>query len=342
MNAAPVLLGYAAGVGLLAPRLLLRSAWPHRAPALAVAVWLGLIVSFTLAVALAAHHLADPTGHLHADLIGLLHSCGLTGLTGPTDVAGVTELAEVAGVADVAAVTGVAEVADVTGVAGVAEPTIADRLAIALPGSVLLLALGGFAREVLRGHRARARHRRVLDLVGRRAPQLSATVVEHDRPAAYCLPGHRPRIVVSAGALRLLTPVQLRAVLDHERAHIAGRHHLALAVTEAFARLLRWLPLARHAREQTVVLLEMVADDRALRRHSREVLATAMYEMAAARSVPAGAFALGGPTALLRLRRVLTPQRRPPLALRGAVAAGAVLVPVLPLLFGCVPAPALG
>ncbi|WP_328499872.1 M56 family metallopeptidase [Streptomyces sp. NBC_00457] len=301
MNAVPALLGYAAGVGFLAPRLLLRSAWPHRAPGLAVAVWQGLTVSFTIAVALAAYHLASPTEHLHADLIGVLHSCGLTNATAATD------------------------------------PTVIDRLAVGLPLSMVLLVLGCFLFEVLRGRRARTRHREVLDMVGRRSQHLGATILEHELPAAYCLPGHNPRVVVSAGALRLLSPGQLDAVLEHERSHIAGRHHLALAATEAFARVFRRIPLAHHAKEQTAVLLEMIADDRALRRQSREVLATAMYEMAAAKAAPAGAFAVGGPSALVRMRRVLIPQRRPHVALLGSVAVAAAVVPVLPLLFGCVP-----
>ncbi|MCF1593215.1 M56 family metallopeptidase [Streptomyces muensis] len=304
MNAAPALLGYAAGVGFLAPRLLLRSAWPHRAPALAVAVWHGLTVSFTIAVALAAYHLAAPTEHLHADLIAVLHSCGLTTATATT---------------------------------AAPDPTVADRLAITLPLSVVLLVLGCFVFEVLRGRRTRSRHREVLDMVGRRSPHLCATVLEHDRPAAYCLPGHQPRVVITAGALRLLSPGQLEAVLEHERSHIAGRHHLVMAATQAFARVFRRLPLARHGKEQTSVLLEMIADDRALRRRSREELATAMYEMAAAKAAPVGAFAVGGPSAVVRMRRVLAPQRRPHVALRGTVAAAAAVVPVIPLLFGCVP-----
>jgi beta-lactamase regulating signal transducer with metallopeptidase domain len=298
VSAALVLLGYAAAVGSLAPRLLLRSAWPHGTPALAVAVWLSLSASFTLAVALAAYYLAAPTEHLHAGLIGLLHSCGLTDASATPD------------------------------------PTIAARLAVALPLSVILLVLGRFVFEVLRGRRTRARHRKVLDMVGRRSPGLRATVLEHELPAAYCLPGHRPRVVVSAGALRLLSAEELDAVLEHERGHIMGRHHLALAASEAFAKIFGRLPLARHAREQTAVLLEMIADDRALRRQPREVLATAMYEMAAG-SAPVGAFAVGGPSALIRLRRVLTPQRRPHAALRSSVAAVAVAVPLIPLFVGC-------
>ncbi|MCX5302772.1 M56 family metallopeptidase [Streptomyces sp. NBC_00160] len=300
MNAAPALLGYAAVVGFLAPQLMLRSTWPHRAPALAVVVWHGLAVSFTAALALAAYHLAVPTEHLHAGLVGLLHACGLSSSSS-------------------------APSAD-----------IADGLAIALPILVILLPLSLFAYELVRASRARSRHRRTLDMVGRRSSRLRATVLEHDLPAAYCLPGHSPRIVVSEGALRLLSDEQLDAVLEHERAHVAGRHHLPRAAAEAFARLFRRLPLARHAKEQTAILLEMIADDRAMRRHPREVLATAMYEMAAGKA-PAGGFAVGGPTALVRMRRVLAAQRRPHVALRGSVAAAALLVPLLPLLVGCPP-----
>ncbi|MFP8958992.1 M56 family metallopeptidase [Streptomyces nanhaiensis] len=298
MNAAPALLGYATAVGFLAPKLILRGTWSHRAPVLALSVWHGLSVSFTLAVALAAYHLATPVEHVHAGLVGLLHSCGLITTTATPD------------------------------------PTIADFLAIALPLSVVLLVLGCLAFEVLRARRVRSRHRAVLDVVGRRSPQLRATVLEHDRPAAYCLPGHSPRIVVSAGALRLLSAEQLDAVLEHERAHVAGRHHLALAAAEAFSKVFRRLPLAWHSREQTSMLLEMIADDRALRRQPRQVLATAMYEMVAG-GAPAGAFAVGGPSALVRLRRLLTPQQRPHIAFRGSVAAAAGAMPLVPLLVGC-------
>lgn len=170
MNAAPALLGYVAGVGFLAPRLLLRSAWPHRAPTLALAVWHGLTVSFTIAIALAVHHLAMPTEHLHANVIGALHYCGLATAT------------------------------------TVPDPAVVNRLVIALPISVLLLVFACFVFEAFRGRRARSRHRKILDMVGRRSPQLCATVLDHDVPAAYCLPGYKPRVVVSAGAVRLLSP----------------------------------------------------------------------------------------------------------------------------------------
>jgi len=142
--------------------------------------------------------------------------------------------------------------------------------------------------------------------------------------------------VISEAAVRHLTPAQLDAVLEHEQAHITGRHHLLLAATEAFHSVFRRLPPARHAREQTALLLEMVADDRAMRSHSREVLATALYELAAART-PRGAFAAGGQHALIRLQRVLESRKAPHPAVWGSVAATAVAIPLLPLLIACPP-----
>jgi hypothetical protein len=132
----------------------------------------------------------------------------------------------------------------------------------------------------------------------------------------------------------LLTAEQLEAVLEHERAHITGRHHLAMAAAHAFATLFGWIPLGRYLQEQTALLLEMIADDRALRRQPRHVLAAAMYELSAGQA-PQGAFPAGGPRALVRLQRVLGAGKRLHPALRGSVVAIGVAMPLLPYLFGC-------
>ncbi|MDH6522247.1 M56 family metallopeptidase [Streptomyces sp. SAI-090] len=300
MNAAPALVGYTAAVGFAAPRLLLRSGWPHRAPALAAAVWHALALSFSIGAALSAYSLAMPAEHLHAGLMGLLHTCGLNVGTGQPD------------------------------------PDTADRLAVGVPAAVGIALVASLTFHVVRARRARTQHREAVDLVGRHSSRMCATVLPYDVPAAYCLPGRHPRVVISDAAVRKLTPEQLGAVLEHEQAHIAGRHHLVLAAMEAFHSVFRWVPLARHAREQTALLLEMIADDRALRRHSDDVLATAMYEMAAART-PKGALAASGHTVLIRLKRVLGPRTAPHPALWGSVAAMAAMVPLLPLLVACPP-----
>ncbi|MEU6251253.1 M56 family metallopeptidase [Streptomyces sp. NPDC047043] len=298
MNAAPALLSYTAIVGFVAPRLLLRASWPYRAPVLAAAVWHTLMASFAIGAALAAYNVAMPTEHLHAGLMGLLHSCGMHVSAGEFDLGA------------------------------------APRLAVALPAAIAIALVSSFAFHVARARRARARHREAVDLVGRHSAGLSATVLPYGIPAAYCLPGRHARIVISDAAVREFTPEQIGAVLEHEQSHIAGRHHLALAAAEAFQSVFRRLPLAHHAREQTALLLEMVADDRALLRHSGEALATAMYEMATART-PAGGFAAGGHTVLIRMKRILGPREATHPALRGCVAAATVAVPLLPLLVTC-------
>lgn len=300
MNAAPALIGYMAVVGVATPQLMLRSKWPHCAPVLAAAVWQALASSFSVAAALLAYNLATPTEHLHAGFIGVLHACGLHAGAGKPD------------------------------------PGTAERLAVGLPAGVMLALASSFTFHALRARRARTRHRETLDVVGRHSATLRATVLTYSAPAAYCLPGRRPRIVVSDAAVEMLSPEQLHAVLEHERAHVAGRHHLALAAAEAFASVFRGLPLAHHAKEQTALLLEMIADDRAVRSQSHDVFAAAMYEMAAVRA-PKGAFSVGGQSAVIRMRRVLGGHRAPHPILRGTAVAVAAAVPLLPLLLVCPP-----
>ena len=142
---------------------------------------------------------------------------------------------------------------------------------------------------------------------------------------------------MSSGAVELLSDAEIAAVVEHERAHIRGRHHLVLAAAQSFATMFRGLPLARHVREQIPLLLEMAADDGALRSHPRSALVTAMFEMASADAAPQGAHSAGGHSALIRLRRILAPARRTHPAFRAAVAAGAVLTPLLPVLLACPP-----
>ncbi|MFJ9565047.1 M56 family metallopeptidase [Streptomyces fuscichromogenes] len=303
MITAAGLVGYAVLVGAVVPPLLARAPWAHRAPAAAVLAWQGLMVTFVVATALAVYHVVAAEQHVHDGVIGLLTACGL-----PADASS----------------------------AGGAPPTLDDALAITAPVVVVLVPAGWLVRCAWRARRARNRQLDVLTLVGEPAPEYGATIVHYGVPAVYCLGGRRARVVVTSGALDVLTEEQLRAVLDHERAHIAGRHHLLKILVDAFSRAFRGLPLARHAKEQTNLLLEMIADDRALRHHSRAALATAMCEVAAGRA-PAAALGAGGSGVLVRLRRVLAPQPRPHrLAWLGIVVA-AVLAPLLPLTVACVP-----
>ena len=74
----------------------------------------------------------------------------------------------------------------------------------ALAGGVLVLLrlLAVLLASAAQTQLARRRHRRLVDLVGTRNPLLpGARVVASAQPLAYCLPGLRPRVVLSSGVL---------------------------------------------------------------------------------------------------------------------------------------------
>ncbi|MFF8607842.1 M48 family metalloprotease [Streptomyces sp. NPDC015346] len=290
-------LGLALLSGLLIPWLLVRARWAQQVPRLGLAVWAvsGAVFAASAALLPAQLVLSGDSSHRLADR-------ALT-LQFPTPTR-------------------------------VLEMTGRECLAFSLALAVLALPTAGFVRELLRARRARMRHAGVLRLVGRYDPALRATVLDHDRPAVYCLPGRSRSVVVSSGAVDTLTTAQLAAALAHERAHIAGRHHLLVAAAEAFAAVFPRLPLARHGGTAVPLLLEMTADDRALRRCSRDALATALYALASGQA-PREAFAAGGPSAALRMRRILTPHRAGHPVLRGLSTIAAAAAAVAPLIVAC-------
>ncbi|GLY83685.1 M56 family metallopeptidase [Actinoallomurus iriomotensis] len=209
-------------------------------------------------------------------------------------------------------------------------------LALMLLG-VLMIAIAGVVR-------ARRRHRALLALVAHGDPEVPGTlVVDHPVAAAYCVPGVRSQVVVSAGTLELLGPYELAAVLAHERAHARERHDLVLL---PFTSLRRMLPQSRtvaRTLDAVELLIEMAADDRARRHRPAKELATALLRFASAGSAPSPVGTLGIIGAdetnpiLVRVRRLLTPDPLPR-RVRGAMLAGATLVATLPLILYALPA----
>jgi Zn-dependent protease with chaperone function len=217
------------------------------------------------------------------------------------------------------------------------------RLAALVGGFVLLTALCGvlvmaFADAV----GARRRQRELLALLAHGDPKVpGALVVDHPAAAAYCLPGIRSQIVVSVGTLDLLAPAELTAVLAHERAHLRARHDLVLI---PFTSLRRALPRSRafaQAYRTVALLVEMMADDHALRARGlmpRE-LATALLRFGTAGSdgAPAGAMAAAEGELTARVSRLLTPPPPLPRAAQAAVVLAAALLVTIPLLLMVTP-----
>jgi Zn-dependent protease with chaperone function len=185
--------------------------------------------------------------------------------------------------------------------------------------------------------RRRARHRMVVDLVGKPQEWARARagdglrVLDVAQPLAYCLPGVRSRVVVSEGTLTTLEDREVTAILSHERAHLRARHDLVLemftAVHAAFPRFVR----SANALNAVRLLIELLADDAAVRATGPTPLARALVACAAART-PAGALAAGGPTTVVRVRRLGGRGNSIALAMTAYLAAAAVLfVPTVAL-----------
>jgi Zn-dependent protease with chaperone function len=172
--------------------------------------------------------------------------------------------------------------------------------------------------------RRRAHHRMVVDLVGNKQKS-GLRVLGVREPLAYCLPGVRSRVVVSEGTLTTLADNEIAAILSHERAHLRARHDLVLemftAVHAAFPRFVR----SASALDAVRLLIELLADDAAVRAAGPTPLARALVACAAGRA-PSGALAAGGPTTVLRVRRLGGRGNSIAVAMSAYLAAVAVMV----------------
>ena len=181
-------------------------------------------------------------------------------------------------------------------------------LAAALTLAVLAWRYG---RGVQRRQRRTREHAEIARMTCRRLRGPGAAVVLDAAPRiAYCLPGRPATIVLSSGALAVLDPAQLTAVLAHERAHLAGRHHLLLALTRGLGASFPAVPLFTRGPGEVARLTEMCADDAAARRAGRRTLVGALLAMGTGTAVPAAALAATGCATAARVQRLVEPPRR--------------------------------
>jgi Zn-dependent protease with chaperone function len=280
-----------------APALLARASWPLRAPRAAMVLWQAIAVAavlsaFSAGIAIATRILMPgPDGRPTASVVGAAGRLGWPLWTAYIAAFALTVLVGV-------------------------------RLVVAV------------LRVVIANRCRRAHHRMVVDLVGvghdaARAQPCAGTrdlrVLEVAEPLAYCLPGVRSRVVVSEGTLEQLTNDEVAAILTHERAHLRARHDLVLeaftAVHAAFPRLVR----SSNALGAVQLLVELLADDAAVRAAGRTPLARALVACASGRA-PSGALAAGGPSTVVRVRRLSGRGNSAMLSAAAYLTAAAVLV----------------
>jgi Zn-dependent protease with chaperone function len=275
MTIALALLGAAALVAVLMPRLLWRLHRTRLDPLVLITGWTlsGVGVLGTAATAILL--LLLPQHGMPSDLVRAVHGCWLA--LGHGAPPGTEQIAGLVGATVLAAV------------------------------AVRIVLIG--RRQTIRRRQARAQRRAVLRLAGRSVneeptPAGPPTLwLEHDRPLAFSLPGRGGLVVATEGLAERLAPVEVAAVLEHERAHMRGRHHLLLATAEAIAWALPMLPLLRQARAALPDLVEFAADATAARRCGARVLHDALARIADV-DLPPTALAAGSRVVEQRLRRL--------------------------------------
>jgi Zn-dependent protease with chaperone function len=296
------LLGLAATLAGPVPAVLARASWPARSPRAALVLWQAVGLSGGLAILGAGLTLAvSGLGRSWLGGLGALPAAIAALRLGPLGWAG-------------AALT-------------------------AVTGAWLLAVL---ARSTARLALARRAHRQRLDLLadelavadlpamagaGRGSPvgAVRVRLLDHPLAAAYCLPGVRPRIVLSRGVVDVLSRAELCAVVSHENAHARGRHDLVIQPFRAWRQTFPFLAAGRAALAAVELLVELAADDAATSRGQRAALGSALRALAAAT-----ADAAAGGQVRVRERRLAAPPRPLPRAAAGAVCAAAAALVCLP------------
>ena len=288
-----------------------QASWPRRSPAAAILLWQAL----GLAGGLAA--------------VGTLVGLGLPG-GGPGVVRSVLHLPTAFRVG------GVFRVPVPVGAAGALPAVLmAFRLACLGAGLALLALLCWVlvASSVAAVH-ARRRQRALLTLLAHGDPKVpGALVVDYPTAAAYCLPGLRSKIVVSVGALELLGRGELAAVLAHERAHLRERHDLVLLPFTALRRAFPRSATCAEADRAVALLVEMLADDHALRALPARELVSALVRFGTAGvcAAPNGALAAAEGEVVARVARLLQPVRPLPAGAVAAICLSAALLVATPI-----------
>jgi hypothetical protein len=303
MTVAAVLLLYAASVGTAGSRLLGRAGWALRAPLLGIGTYLAAAWSVVAALGLAGLTLAVHATALGGGLSHLIGACVLR-------------------LRDAYATPGGAIVAG---------------LGLTLAGAVLARTAVTAVTHLRTVRQHALRHAQTARLVGRREPALGAVLVDHAQPAAYCVAGPHPTVILTTATLRALDPTQVDAVLAHERAHLASHHHRLLAMAKIGRQVLPFIPLMRDADTQITRLVEMHADDAATADHDAGSLATALVVLATAGG-PAPGLAAAATDAVQRFQRLLRPAEPLGGARRHLLRAAAAALALTPVLLALTPA----
>jgi Zn-dependent protease with chaperone function len=275
MTVAAALLLYAVAVLAGGPKLLLRITGGGEAPRLSIAAWLTAVVTVIgSSVGAIALLLIEVAGHWGKP-DGLLVSC----------------LARLREILD--------------GHAGWPARIVAT-VAVAMAAGTLIAICVRVGCALSRMRTKTFEHAAAVRLVGRSVGSY-VVVIEASEPAAYCVAGRPPAIVITTAALAALDNAPLAAVIAHERAHLDGRHAYIVAAMRGLTAALPKVALFSSAAAQISSLLEMCADDAAARHHGHQPLLAGLLALSGA-ITPAHGLAAATTAVLVRAERLSDPQ----------------------------------
>ncbi|GAA3228338.1 M56 family metallopeptidase [Pseudonocardia petroleophila] len=306
MTAAACLIVYGFVVAVVAPRVLVRRALLDRAPTFGVTIWLAAIVS-VLAAWLGAVVLTAVEVLLSPEVRHVVGRCAASFC------------------------------AAALGAHGSVGQWLAIGTAVALVAGTVGASFG-LGRALLRARTLTHRHADDARLLGHHDSTLGAVILDVPERVVYAVAGRPPTIVLSRPALQSLDQDQLSVILAHERAHLAGRHHMVLGLSGALARIMPRVRLFTTGRRELARLVEMCADDAAIHdsRSARDLL-RALVTLSAPVGMPGSALAAAATDVTERAQRLASPpDRRALRRARTLLTAGSVTLLAGPTLVGAV------
>ncbi|MEU6642834.1 M56 family metallopeptidase [Saccharomonospora sp. NPDC046836] len=183
--------------------------------------------------------------------------------------------------------------------------------ALAIGAAVALRLLVVGLRQLRDLGRTARQHQSTLRLVGRLLPATPSTVwLAYQRPLAFSIGGRRGLVVATDGLARALPPAQVNAVLEHEYAHLRGRHHLLVGTADSLRTAFPVIPLFAQAPRALRELVELAADAAAVRRFGAGTVHSALCNVAG-HDVPGTALGMAADAVNVRLERLLRGNRSP-------------------------------
>jgi Zn-dependent protease with chaperone function len=179
---------------------------------------------------------------------------------------------------------------------------------LALVGAGAVLGLRSFARQAGSSGRLAARVRELalpspqglVEAAARTGLTGRVVLVDSDEPFSFVYGALAPRVTVSRGLYELTSPLELDAVLEHERYHVRNLDPLKVMLARGLPATFFYLPVLSDLHVRYLAGRELAADRRAVKAHGKQPLAGALFKVVRGPGWPelGTAAAIGGPELL--------------------------------------------